>query len=144
MCLCYEPCGTDPDGPAAQQVVAVIVTTAETHEQSTNYTVTDPDGPITQQVDVVIVTTAETHEQSTIYTVTDAGGPVDAVIVTTAETQEQSSNNTVTAPTSVSSSLLSYADVTSHTTTNAVLGENELNLSGQQRRRTRRGFVLTN
>ena len=89
---------------------------------------------------MVIVTTAETHEQSTNYTVTDAGGPaaqqVDAVIVTTAETQEQSSNNTVTAPTSVSSSLLSYADVTSHTTTNAVLGENELNLSGQQRRRS--------
>ena len=72
---------------------AVIVTTAETHEQSTNYTVTDSDGPAVQQIDAVVVTTAETHEQST--------------------------NNTVTVPTSVSSSQLSYADVTSHTTTNA-------------------------
>ena len=35
MRLCHEPCGTDPEGPAAQQVDAVIVTTAETHEQST-------------------------------------------------------------------------------------------------------------
>ena len=57
---------------------------------------TDPEGPAAQQVDAVIVTIAETHEQST--------------------------NNTVTVPTSVSSSQLSYADVTSHTTTNANSG----------------------
>ena len=116
MRLCHEPCGTDPDGPVAQHVDAVVVTTAEIHEQSTNYTVTDPDGPATQQA--------------------------DAVIVTIAETQEQATNNTETAPTSVYSSQLSYADVTSHTTTNDVLGEDDFCLSGQQRRRTRRGFGI--
>ena len=65
MRLCHEPCGTDPDGPAAQHVDAVVVTTAEIHEQSTNYTVTDPGGPAAQQADAVIVTIAETQEQAT-------------------------------------------------------------------------------
>ena len=40
------------------------------------------------------------------------------------------------------SSQLSYADVTSHTTTNDVLGEDDFRLSGQQRRRTRKGFGI--
>ena len=100
MRLCHEPCCTDSDGPAAQQIDAVIVTTAETHEQSTNYAGTESDGPAAQQVDAVIVTKAETHEQSTNYTGTDSDGPaaqqVDAVIVTTAETHEQSTNYTGT------------------------------------------------
>ena len=82
-------------GPAAKQVDAVIATTAEIHEQSTNYNITDSDEQAAQQA--------------------------DAVIVMIAETQKQSTNNTVTVPTSVSSSQLSYADVTSHTTTNADL-----------------------
>ena len=56
--------------------------------------------------------------------------------------QEFGPSPVVTVPTSVSSSQLSNADVTSHTTTNAVLGDNVFRLSGQQRYRTRSGFGI--
>ena len=100
-------------GPAAQQVDWVRATTAETHEKSTNYTytVTDPDEPAAKQADPVIDTIPETQELST--------------------------NNAVTVPTSLSSSQRSYADVASHATTCDVTSA--FRLSGQQRRRTRRG-----